>query len=86
MTVDLSFVDDESPAALAVTVRLQSRFPSLPAAVVADVVVDAFRGLSGPVRGFVPLLAEHEARDVLAAMARTPAAPEPVSRATTQPR
>lgn len=73
MTVDLSFVDHESPAAHAVTVRLQKKFPSLPAPVVADVVVDAFRALSGPVRGFVPLLAEHEARDVLAAMSRTPA-------------
>jgi len=72
MKVDLSAVAHESSAALEVTGRLQKKFPSLPAGVVADVVVNAFRALSGPVRGFVPLLAEHEARDVLASMARTP--------------
>ena len=52
-----------------------SRYPSLPAEVVTKVVAGAFRALSGPVRIFVPLLAEHDAREVLTELVRTGGGP-----------
>lgn len=57
--------EHEKSALLAVEKRLASRFPSLDAAHVHQAVDRSYGELTGPIRDFVPLLVEHNARDTL---------------------
>ncbi|MDQ2749566.1 MAG: hypothetical protein M3Y44_08570, partial [Actinomycetota bacterium] len=54
--------------------RLERTFPGLTPSRVQQMVAESYRTMTGPIRDFVPLLVEHQARDVLAA-ARNPSAP-----------
>ncbi len=57
----------------AVVYRLSDRFPEVPRDHVAEVVIDAHDELDGnPIRDFVPVLVEHEARDRLRAEGARP--------------
>ena len=58
--------DHEKPALVEVQRRLERKFPSLQSAQVERVVGDCYRAMTGPIRDFVPLLVERQARDVLA--------------------
>jgi len=56
---------DEREAVEAVENRLTERFPDVPVETVRRTVRRAHDELDGPVRTFVPLLVEHDARDIL---------------------
>ena len=56
---------DESEAIDQVLDRLTERFPDVPVETVRRTVHQAHEDLDGPVRAFVPLLVEHDARDAL---------------------
>lgn len=58
----------ETRALQEVQERLTQRFPYLGAEVVEAAVRVAYSKLTGPVRDFVPVLVEHEARQRLAQM------------------
>jgi len=57
--------DHEARSLLGVQTRLLGRFPRLGSAVVNQAVEAAYRTMNGPIRDFVPLLVEHDARDIL---------------------
>ena len=50
--------------------RLRLRFPSIPEETVRAVVAASHAGLVGPVRAYVPLLVEHQARQRLSELSR----------------
>lgn|GEM_PF-1489983 len=56
---------DEAHAVNEVVERLTLRFPALPKETVRAVVVASHAGLVGPVRAYVPILVEHQARQRL---------------------
>jgi len=56
---------DESEAIDQVLDRLTERFPDVPVETVRRTVSKVHDDLDGPVRTYVPLLVEHDARDVL---------------------
>jgi hypothetical protein len=61
---------DERQALEEVCQRLGTRFPHLPAAQVRATVEQVHARFDGPVRDYVPLLVEREARAQLTAMGR----------------
>lgn len=64
---------DEAQAVNAVIDRLAGRFPQLQREEIATVVHEAHHELDGnPIRDFVPVLVEHEARERLQAMGVQP--------------
>lgn len=70
------FTKDEHQAVDRICVRLAARFPDVPAETVQRTVREVHNKLDGPVRDFVPVLVEREAKDrlaVIAAVNRTPA-------------
>lgn len=66
---------DEVRAVAVVVDRLSAHFPEVPRAHVEAVVTEEHRRLDGnPIRDFVPVLVEHEARDRLRSGGATEAA------------
>ena len=58
--------EDESRAVDQVVDRLAQRFPDVPRDRITAIVGEEHQGLEGnPIRDFVPVLVEHEARDRL---------------------
>ena len=66
---------DETHVVNEVAERLTLRFPSLPEETVRAVVVASHEGLVGPVRAYVPLLVEHQARQRLWELSQVTAGP-----------
>ena len=65
--------EEEARAVDQVIDRLAKRFPDVPRDTVAAIVGEEHLGLEGnPIRDFVPVLVEHEARDRLRAEGATP--------------
>lgn len=65
--------EDEARAVDQVIDRLAQRFPDVPRDRVAAIVGEEHQVLEGnPIRDFVPVLVEHEARDRLRAEGATP--------------
>ena len=65
--------EEEARAVDQVIDRLAQRFPDVPRDRVAAIVGEEHLGLEGnPIRDFVPVLVEHEARDRLRAEGATP--------------
>lgn len=62
--------DHERETVEGVCRRLSKRFPDLPQDTVESVVREIHARLSGPIRDYVPVLVEHQARDDLAAIRR----------------
>jgi len=63
--------NSEASALLDVQHRLERTFPNVASTVVRQVVVESYGAMTGPIRDFVPLLVEHQARDALASSVRT---------------
>ena len=59
---------DEREAVEQVFQRLVARYPDVPAETVRLTVHTVHEEIEGPVRDYVPLLVEHDARDVLDAV------------------
>lgn len=57
--------EHEDRAIADVTTRLQSRFRDVDPTIVEAAVLVSHARLTGPIRDFVPLLVEHDARDRL---------------------
>ena len=55
----------EAASLLGVQRRLLERFPAVGPAGVRRAVEEAYLSMTGPIRDFVPLLVEHNARDTL---------------------
>ena len=68
---------DESEAVDEVESRLTERFPDVPVETIRRTVRQAHDELDGPVRTFVPLLVEHDARDILQSARAAGGAPRP---------
>ena len=68
---------DESEAIDQVLDRLTERFPDVPVETVRRTVQQVHDDLDGPVRAFVPLLVEHDARDALKSARAHRGAPRP---------
>lgn len=66
--------DYEATSLLGVQTRLLDRFPRLGSAVVDQAVKAAYLTMTGPIRDFVPLLVEHNARDTLNDLTEPPPA------------
>ena len=62
--------NDEAHVVNEVAERLRLRFPSIPEETVRAVVAASHAGLVGPVRAYVPLLVEHQARQRLSELSR----------------
>ena len=58
--------EDEVRALAEVKSRLEEDFPDVEGSLVEDAVKEAHHRLTGPIRDFVPVLVEREARDRLA--------------------
>ena len=72
-------LQSEAQALDGVRSRLRIRFPELGEDAVASAVSDAAAEMTGPVRDYVPVLVEHNARDRLTREAGHP--PRPISSA-----
>ena len=59
---------DEREAVEQVFQRLVARYPDVPAETVRHTVHTVHEEIEGPVRDYVPLLVEHDAREVLDAV------------------
>lgn len=62
--------NSETTALLDLQHRLEMTFPSVASTVVHQAVTDSYAAMTGPIRDFVPLLVEHQARNALAATVR----------------
>jgi len=62
-------IDHEAASLLGVRTRLLGQFPRLGSAAVDQAVKAAYLTMTGPIRDFVPLLVEHNARDTLRGLA-----------------
>ncbi|GAB4100369.1 three-helix bundle dimerization domain-containing protein [Sinomonas halotolerans] len=71
--------ESEADALDGVTSRLTGRFPELDDEAVASAVSEAAAQMTGPIRDYVPVLVEHNARDRLTKEAGHP--PKPISSA-----